>query len=94
MTERVEESQKQFFSLRSRKNARRRRALVPLLENEGFLDTCPNIETGRGFATIVIALGIDVSTNPPFAAMATKSGVLATENTVEAKPDRSLEEEI
>lgn len=52
---------------------------------------CFSIESGRRFATAVIALGFDNSIDSLSAGMALRSGSLATGDIVEEERDRLLE---
>lgn len=62
-----------------------------MLESEGTSISSLSNACGWGIAAAVMAPGIYVSTDSPFAVVALRNGLLATENSVEASRDRLLE---
>lgn len=79
-----------FIVLRSRRGARRRQALVSCLAYEGKANSCPSTKSGRRFDTGLVLFGIDVTMDSPLAEVAVRSGLLSTEDSVEAECVRLL----
>lgn len=81
-----------FCGSRSCGRALDRGALVSRVEDEGAPNSSLSMESRSGITTCVLAPGTDVSTGPPYARLALKIGLLATEDSVVEKRDRSLDE--
>lgn len=66
--------------------------MVSLLEDEGVTNSRPSIESWKGFATSVMAPGIDVRIDSPLVGVALRSGLFATDDSVKAEQDCLLGE--
>lgn len=58
---------------------------VSRLKDEGRPNSCPNIESGKGLVAATMAPEIDVSKDYALAEAALKSGVFASQDSVEAE---------
>lgn len=71
---------------------RERRARDSWLEDEGVPNSRFDNESGKGFATGVTRLEIDIDKELPLAKVVLRSDLLATEDSVKIEFDRLLEE--
>lgn len=80
-----------FRGLQCLGRARGRNARDSRLEGEGVANSCPSVESERGFATGAVGPRIDESMDSPLAGRTLRYVFFAAEDSVEVERDHPLE---